>query len=429
MKKYFVPAAALIVAVFMGCAKHAPDMGKKITLFTWVPLDEYRVNQELIKEFEKDNPGVKVAYINMPEGNAMARLQVLFAGGSAPDVMSLHGAYFLQFAAKGLLMPLEEFMSTRKDLKLADFYPKMIDGCRYEGKLYSLPRYTSVYVLFYNKDLFDRERLPYPSYGWTWEKYLSDAIALTKDTNGDGRIDQYGCAIDFWGARLYPWIWQNNGKIFDPEKNRCLVDDKNTVDAIQFLVDLKYRYNVTPLALSAEYKSNVELFKVGRVGMFISGAWDIQNLKYENRFSWDIAPLPKKKRMATILGMENYAVSSVTKEKELSYKLLEFLLSKPTQLKMAEKLEKQPSLMSLGNEYARAKPGYDRKVLVDAVDYGIVPTNIRQYNEVYDVLQKQLDLVWMGKKPVKAGLSEAAANINEMLIKTDTRPEKIDTRH
>jgi multiple sugar transport system substrate-binding protein len=380
-----------------------------------VPVKEYRINKELINEFKKNNPGVDVLYINIPGNRAMAKLQAMFAAGTPPDVMSIHGAYFLQFASKGLLMLLDEFINNSKDLKLSDFYPRIIDGCRYNGKLFSLPRYTSVYILFYNKDLFDKEKIPYPDDNWTWESFTNTAIKLTKDINNDGKIDQYGFAMNFGGAKIYPWIWQNDGRIFDTEKNICLLDDENTGSAIQFLVDLKYKYNVTPMSLPAEYKSNVEMFRVGRVGMFMSGVWEIQNLKSEKKFSWDIAHLPGKKRRATMLGMENYAISSKTENKELSYRFLEFLLNEKSQFIMAERLDKQPSLITAGKRYAERRKEYNRKVLTDAIEYGIVPPNLSKYNEVYAVLQRQLDLIWIGEKTVKEGLREATLKINSIL--------------
>jgi len=389
---------------------------QKITFFTWVPFNEYKINQELIQEFQKIYPDIEIQYINVPSANAMRKLQIMFTAGTPPDVMSIHGAFFIQFAAKGMLLPLDDMINKSKILKISDFYPKVIEGCKYKDILYSLPRYTSVYILFYNKTLFDKEKLPYPDYTWTWKEFLDASIKLTK-RNSEGLIEQYGYFIDFWGSRIYPWIWQNDGKTYDLKNNICLLNDKNTIEAIQFLVDLKFKYNVTPLALPIESKTNVEMFRVGKVGMFLSGVWEIQNLKTEKKFEWDIAPLPKNKKRATMLGMENYAISSRTKNKEISFKFLEFLLSEKQQLIMAERLDKQPSLISAGKKFIKMKKGYNTKVLIDAIEYGIIPPNLEQYNEVESILQRQLDLIWLGKTNVKDGLETATKKINAILKK------------
>ena len=64
----------------------------------------------------------------------------------------------------------------------------------------------------------------------------------------------------------------------------------------------------------------------GKVGMMMSGPWEIQNLRSEKKFSWDIGPLPRNRKRATMLGLENYGISAVTEDPELSFKFLEFLL-------------------------------------------------------------------------------------------------------
>ncbi|NIQ99401.1 MAG: extracellular solute-binding protein, partial [Gemmatimonadales bacterium] len=70
------------------------------------------------------------------------------------------------------------FIQRDESFDLPDFYPDLVDLCRHEGALFSLPRYTSVYVLFYNKDLFDAAGLAYPDNTWTWDDYLSAARTL-----------------------------------------------------------------------------------------------------------------------------------------------------------------------------------------------------------------------------------------------------------
>jgi multiple sugar transport system substrate-binding protein len=380
-----------------------------------VPADEYNINKELIEKFERQNPDIKVSYMNDPTKRSMDKLQTMFVAGTAPDVMSIHGAYFVPFASKGLLTPLDAFIKKDPGFGLAKFYPRLLDACKYNDKLYSLPRFSSVYILFYNKNLFDAQKLPYPDTSWTWNDYLNAAIKLTRDTNNDGIYEQYGCIIDFWGGRIYPWVWQNGGGTFDGKKNVCLLNQEKSIEAIQFLVDLRFKHKVTPFSVALESRSNVEMFRTGRAGMFMSGAWEIQNLRADKKIDWDIAPLPKKAKQATMLGTENYAIYSKTKYPEASWKLLKFLLSSEVQTIMSTKLDKQPSLIAVGNVYAKNNQGFHRKVLIDAMDYAIPPPNFRQWNRIESTMQDQLDLIWLGKKSVRDGLNDATTKINAIL--------------
>ena len=408
--KKILPLSVITAAIFIACAHKKKT---SITLFTWTPADEYTVNQRIIQKFQHANPQIKINHINDASGRAMDKLQTMLAGSSPPDVMSIHGAYFIPLASKNTLLDLEP-MTADADFNLQDFYPELIDGCRYQGKLYSLPRYTSVYVLFYNRGLFQEENLSYPGSNWTWSDYLLAAKKLTRDHDGDGVTDQYGCIIDFWGARIYPWIWQNNGQIFSADGLNCLLDQKEAVEAVQFLYDLQFRHRVTPKSLTHEFKNNVEFFHSGKAAMFISGAWDIQNLRKNKNIDWDIAHLPRRKKSATILGMENYAISKNSRYPYESWKLLRFLLSAETQKPMGRELEKQPSRRSAADDYIR-HGSYNRRIMIEAMAYAVKPPNIAKWGEISHYLQDELDLIWVKGKDPAFALRTAVSEINKNL--------------
>lgn len=392
----------------------------ELVLFTWTARDEEQVNQEIIKEFEAANPGVTVRLQNETGGSqtAMQKLQTMISAQQGPDVISIHGAFFIPLAAKGALLSLDERMAADQAFNAADFSPALLELCKYDGKIYSLPRYTSVYCLFYNKTLFDEAKVAYPpaSGEWTWHQYLTAAKKLTKDTDGDGRVDQWGCVIDFWGARIYPWLWQNGASLMNADRSRCTLDSPEAIEAMQFLYDLRHKHKVAAAASNSDHDAGLTAFTQGHIGMYMTGPWDIQTLRQAKTLQWDVAPLPRKKHKATMLGTENYGIWSGTKHPDEAWKLFAFLMSPEIQMKMAERLEKMPSRTSvLQGPYLQGSPGFDRKVFVDAVAYGRQPENIPEWSQVKDLIQNQLDLIWVQKTTVAAGLKKAAADVNKTL--------------
>ncbi|MBC7288662.1 MAG: sugar ABC transporter substrate-binding protein [Armatimonadetes bacterium] len=390
-----------------------------MTLFTWVREDELASNQELVRKFQNEHPGISVRIINVPGSmEAMAKLHTMVAGGEAPDVASLHGAYYLSFADSGALYDLNQFIAQDPEFDLQDFHPRLVQMCRWKGKLFSLPRYTSLYALFYNKDLFDAAGVPYPDKQgeWTWQNYLDTVRKLTLDIDGDGRKDQWGCYIDFWGARIYPWLWQNGADLMDPGRTRLTLDTSNAIEALTFVVNLRQKYVVTPEPTPGERNEGLELFAQGKVATYISGPWDVRELRRRAHFAWDVWHLPKKKRRATMLGTENYAVMAATKHPKEAWELFKFLLSKDSQAFMAEQQENMPSRISvLKGPYLQANAGYNRKVFVDALEYAQAPPNIPEWDKVQHLLQEELDLIWIGKKSVKQGVADAVRKVNAAL--------------
>jgi multiple sugar transport system substrate-binding protein len=389
----------------------------KVTLFTWTRPAELAANQKLCEEFMSQHPGIEVEVMNEPGDRAMDKLQAMVAAGNPPDVMSIHGAYFMPMAAKGALLDLEPIVSD-PGFELKDFYPGLVDQCRYEGKLFSLPRYTSVYVLFYNKDLFDAAGLKYPDSNWAWDDYLAAAKKLTV-SSADPDKRRMGCVIDFWGARIYPWVWAAGGEILDKSGKRCLLDQPETQEALQFLVDLRHEWKVCPPTTQVEKRQNIAMFTNGKVAMFQTGAWDIQAMQEAKTLRWDIAPLPMKKQHATLLGMENYAIAAGTKHPKEAGELFKFLLGTKAQEVMGTQLEKQPSRQSVANgPYLAQKVDYDRKVFVEALGYARVAPNIPDWDRVSHFIQQQLDLMWIGKVSVRDGTKKAAGQVTKALEET-----------
>jgi len=270
-------------------------------------------------------------------------------------------------------------------------------------------------VLFYNKDLFDAAGVSYPDDTWTWDDYLAAARKLTVN-DPDPEKRRVGTVIDFWGARVYPWIWAAGGEILSQDGKRCLLDSPESREALQFLVDLRHKWKVCPPTTMADRRQNIAMFVNGQVGMFQTGAWDIQQMKEAKALRWDIAPLPKRKRHATLLGMENYAIAAGTKHPQEAWQLFAFLLGKQSQERMGRDMEKQPSRQSVANgPYLDQDVGYDRRVFVHALSYARQAPNIPEWDRVSHFIQEQLDLMWIGQVSVTDGARRAAQQVTQAL--------------
>ena len=228
-------------------SSHFEGASVELILYTWTEVTEQAANQELIAEFEREHLGIKVRLQNVPGSKeAMQKLQTMMAAGTPPDVMSLHGAYYYPFASKGTLADLEPFIQQDPDFDLADFYPGLVKVSRWEGTLFSLPRYTSVYTLIYNQALFDAAGLAYPDpqKPWTWDEYLAAARKLTR--NPETPTGSWGVYIDFWGSRVFPWLWQNNADLMNEDRSQCVIDSPEAIEALDFVRALRWEHRVAP---------------------------------------------------------------------------------------------------------------------------------------------------------------------------------------
>ena len=84
--------------------------------------------------------------------------------------------------------------------------------------------------MYVNKTLLEKEHINIPSKNWTWDEFYDICEKVTKDTNKDGKLDQFGVYDFSWQQAVY----SNGGTIFDKEgKNTTLANNK-VYEAVEF---------------------------------------------------------------------------------------------------------------------------------------------------------------------------------------------------
>jgi hypothetical protein len=205
-----------------------------------------RCCQASYRSLPKQYPNVKIEFENVGSGtDYWIKLQTMIAGGTAPDVIypATHNAYAL--ASKNALVYVDDF-AKRDKIDLAKYDPTVLDLYKTAGKVHCLPIDSAAVAVFYNKNMFDAAGVSYPKEGWTWDDYLATMQKLSKDTNNDGKIDQFGTAV--WNSYWPVVVWSKTGhNTFDDPRNpsKFLMDDA-AIEAIQYLGDLTNKYHVMP---------------------------------------------------------------------------------------------------------------------------------------------------------------------------------------
>ena len=181
--------AALVGLVLVTAATAQKRQGKLMGGGDTTTMAKYAILEEA---FEAANPDIDLVVEIMDATSYARKLPVMIASGTAPDLFEAgleRAASFGSYAEKGAyvdLMPLVE----RDGVNLDDWFPEVIASCYYDGVLYNLPKkLNSPACVHINLDLLDAAGIPYPTRDWTWADALEMARAMTKDFDGDGRID------------------------------------------------------------------------------------------------------------------------------------------------------------------------------------------------------------------------------------------------
>src|SRR5690606_21200082 len=104
-------------------------------------------------------------------------------------------------------------------------------------------------ILFYNATMFQEAGLRTPmemaeAGEWNWDTYLDAALQLTK---GEGADKVFGTSTYFNNTSRYVWIHSNGGAILNEDRTACVISSPETVQALQFQLDILRTHKVAPL--------------------------------------------------------------------------------------------------------------------------------------------------------------------------------------
>jgi multiple sugar transport system substrate-binding protein len=312
------------------------ELKGEITFSTWGSLDERKVNEEIIAAFEAKYPGTKVNLEYIPE-EYTTKIDSMFLGKMAPDVIYGHPKYFVTWASQGLLMDLtDKFAQTPELLDDSKFNTNLYEAFKYEGKNIATVNGADTMLLYYNKNLFDKAGVAYPTADWTWEQFIDAAKKLTI-IGADGKPKQYGISINNSYLAAEAFLFANGGKLFDDMNNpkKVLINSKENIQTLKMMQDLIYTYKAAPTAADSEVLGGG--FDTGKIAMDVEGVWSVVYRKDIKDFSWGLQELPtndagNKKIPALYAG---YAIAKTTKNPELAWEFAKYMQSDEAQKMLA----------------------------------------------------------------------------------------------
>lgn len=148
---------------------------------------------ELIKQFEAENPDIKVIQnADIPYDNYRDKIAASVPAGVGPDVATLFYGWQTAWVDAGYIVPLPED-AFPPEMVASDFSP-MVQASFFDGKLYTLPTAVRTLALFYNKDLMEAAGLDPESPPTTLQELEEQAVQCTV-RNGDG-YDVFGFVVN-----------------------------------------------------------------------------------------------------------------------------------------------------------------------------------------------------------------------------------------
>ena len=191
---------AMVLAMFTGCEKKNNKSGDKVTL-KWAIWDESTTQYwgDLKKEYEKTHENVTIEMVDLGSTDYSTVLATELSGtGTDFDVVTIKDVPgYATLVQKNAIISLDEYI--KKDKVDLAKYAGATDQVTVNGSLYELPFRNDFWVIFYNKDIFDKKGVAYPTNDMTWDQYDKLARQVTDTTLGK---EVYGTHYHTWRSTV-----------------------------------------------------------------------------------------------------------------------------------------------------------------------------------------------------------------------------------
>jgi multiple sugar transport system substrate-binding protein len=240
----------------------------RTTLRFWAFGREGEVVQELVRDFEREHPGVQVAVQQIPWTAAHEKLLTAFVGGASPDLAQMGNTWIPEQVTLGALAPLDSLVASTAGMDSTGHFPGIWATNVVEGRVYGIPWYVDTRVLYYRKDIL--ARAGYNRVPERWDEWRAAMHAVTR-TMGPGHFGIY-IPLNEWPPMAIlglqggsPLITTDgHGAFAGPEFRR----------AFDFLLSL-YRDSLAPSVNTTQVANLYQEFGRGTFAMYISGPWNL----------------------------------------------------------------------------------------------------------------------------------------------------------
>ena len=325
-------SAVALIALFAGAACSPGSDDGRTTLRIWAMGREGQVLSELVPEFERLHPDIRVRVQQIPWSAAHEKLLTSFVGDATPDIAMLGNTWVPEFVALDALEPLENRVAASASVDRGDYFQGIWNTNVVDGITYGIPWYVDTRVLFYRTDILAAagyDRMPV-----TWSDWL-ESMRRIKAKMGPGQHPLL-VPITEWPPIVILGLQSGSPLLRDGGQFGAF-SHPEFLGAFEFYVDL-FRQGLAPALSGSEISNLYQEFERGNIAMYISGPWQIG--EFTNRLppgmqdKWMTAPLPGVDGPGVSLaGGASLALFRSSEQKDEAWKLMEYLSRPDVQVK------------------------------------------------------------------------------------------------
>lgn len=409
-----IVTVCMVIACLVGIPGASASPKTTITVLSSDDFAAFR--QEMVSEFERLNPDIKVNLISVGYNQLHDKIVTALAAGSdAYDVIDVDEIWTAEFVEAGFLTDVTDRIT---DEMREGIVPVAFDILTYNQRVWGLPMFVDVKYFYYNKALLDEAGIENPPV--TWKEFIEQSKLMQEKG-----LVKYGT---IWGWGQHEGlicdvlsIFPSFGGDFIDAEGEFTVNCLENVEALQFMVDLLYKDKVSDAAsIAADDRSMLNAFIAGDVafGLNWSFAWGVIDDPQESKVAGDVRialmPGTDKVRSASGAGSMGLGVASVSKNKDAAWKFISFLAEKERQKDQAIRYGALPIWDGLYTDAdVKAKHPALRE-MQEQLPYACSRPTLVWYPEFSIILQREVHNALTQKKTPQAALDAAQKEVAKL---------------
>jgi len=392
-----------------------PPEQEAVEVIFWHNTGEAPIQQRmdnLAAAFHEGHPNITVRCEYMGSSREfLEKVITSLAGGAPPHLSFGYPHWATKFQDEGATVALDAYISgdagfDKDDHQDASWFP-----ATWKGQIVAMPQTYHPYILYYNTDAFGEMGAQVPT---NWEELLEVAALLTRDADGDGKVDRWGIEL----ATDDAWHWlvfhrNNGGEYVNEARTEFLWNTQEGVEAMELLDTLFNDLQAVPLG------SVEQGFEMGLIAMTIAGPWRIERYMAA-KAAFDVTLIPWKKRPLAEANVDMVLMYKTSEaEQEAAWEWLKVFVGRDYQKQVAMNGYYYPLLKSVAAdpEYASWLDSVPvMKHLVELEGQWTTMETTKAGEEPVDILQREMDLALRREKGLQQALDDATAEANALLV-------------
>jgi multiple sugar transport system substrate-binding protein len=414
----------VLLAQVVACSSGPEDSRTRITLSGSRVGREAEILRQQLRRFEEQesNRDLRVEVYSTPDA-ADQRHQLyvgwLLARDARPDILQLDVIWVAEFAQAGWILPLEEFRP-----ELDDWFPAVLEADRFRGRLYAVPWFVDVGMLYWRTDLLS-------SAPDTLGELAASAERARRESGIPYGLVWQGARYEGLVTVFLEYLTAFGGRLLD-DSGRVALDSPAGVRALTEMRRAIEPGGIVPReALTWTEETTRFAFQNGQAVFMRNWPYAYPEMqkpersKVSGRFAVVPVPAAEGGRPSAALGGQQLAINAHSLNPSAAYRVIEFL-TRPDQMReRAQKTGQYPPRPSLyrGGQLAEAlaiPPDQAVRIIESAVSRPSLPA----YSEVSEALQIHLHRALEGSEVPAHAIAAAAREMQAILDRTRAGPER-----